>query len=661
MTDGHSIKYTVSEDAVANYTSKQDGNNFTNTIEQDYVSVSGEKIWKVPSDLINEIPESVTVKLFQDEVEYDTTTASAADWTFTFNDLPKYDLTDGHAYDYTVEEVAVPGYDSTIVPVGENEFNIVNTFIRDGATTNVTVQKLWNDLGANVTTHSAITVDLYQNGMKYETVELNDETGWNFIFEGLPKYDANQQPYKYTVQEQPIAGYTGWVSDPILLLDSGDTAFVIENTLILGKPGEITVTKKVTGDERPRADIPFKFELQIGVTRPAGTNVLFEASALADLTLDEAASHLNDTISGLRAEAMLTTGSQYQYEYVLTERENEFTDAMAVMAMDVTSPSAIIFDTDEQFVVTRPETEEYEMKVNLLDTIVSLLNDLSVEREQDLTDKTMEEVLVDIFEQLAAEVPMSEGCTMALDKGTVEDLIVAAIAYDNALNSYEDEHQPIETTTPSALQVFMNGKAVTPSALIYVEDGGYYKLAFELVDGESAIFNVQATTGSAIRYNIVEHLTDATSGENYINTEIAFGVDSKVDGTVLGWTAFDAEQMMAYTFYNNYKKATTPPVGPVDPDPDPDPVDPPEVIIPDPEPPLVEPEEPTVDPTEPTEEITDPDVPLIDVPGEEVEIPEPEVPLGDAPKTGDTNNAVPFVVLMMAAGLGLVITRRRFN
>ena len=481
--------------------------------------------------------------------------------------------------------------------------------------------------------------------------------GWNHVFEGLPKYDANQQPYKYSVQEQAIAGYTARVYDMSMLSADSGLTFVIENTLVLGKPGEITVTKKVTGDKQPPADTPFKFELQIEVYRPAGTNALFAASALADLTLDQAANNVNDAISSLRAESILTTGSQY--EYLLTERENEFADAMAVMAMDATSPSAIIFDTDEQFAVTQPENEEYEMKANLLDTIIDLLNDLSIERAQDLTNETMEEVLVDIFEKLAEQLELPEGCTMALDKETVENLIVAAVAYDNTLNSYEEENQPIETTTPSALQLFMNGKAVTPSALIFVETetDGYYKYEFELLDGKSAIFGVQATTGSAIRYNIVERLTDATSGENYVGTEILFGTDGKVDGVTLGWTDFEESQVMGYTVVNNYaNNPYIPPVDPVDPvDPGKtdDPTDP-DIEIEDPDVPLAEPEEPVI-------EIEDPDVPLIDVPGEEVEIDEPEVPLGDAPQTGDNSNTIPFVVLMLAAACGLAVTRRKFN
>ena len=45
----------------------------------------------------------------------------------------------------------------------------------------------------------------------------------------------------------------------------------------------------------------------------------------------------------------------------------------------------------------------------------------------------------------------------------------------------------------------------------------------------------------------------------------------------------------------------------------------------------------------------------------EEELEDPEVPLGDAPATGDSANAVPFMALLAAAIGGLAITRRKFN
>ena len=45
----------------------------------------------------------------------------------------------------------------------------------------------------------------------------------------------------------------------------------------------------------------------------------------------------------------------------------------------------------------------------------------------------------------------------------------------------------------------------------------------------------------------------------------------------------------------------------------------------------------------------------------EEELEDPEVPLGDAPATGDTNNVVPFMAMMIFALCGLAAARRKFN
>ena len=218
-------------------------------------------------------------------------------------------------------------------------------------------------------------------------------------------------------------------------------------------------------------------------------------------------------------------------------------------------------------------------------------------------------------------------------------------AAEAELNDYLAQLGRRAMITINGEQYILDGVDEKGNALYEKDADGNYILNFDftLKTGMFKDFTVEATTNSAIQFII----TETNDG----------GADST---TVNGVTTHSAYGFLttgsAITFVNSFKDnggGGNTGGGEVTP--------PPEVIIPDPEPPLVEPEEPTVDPTEPTEEITDPDVPLIDVPGEEVEIPEPEVPLGDAPKTGDTNNAVPFVVLMMAAGLGLVITRRRFN
>ena len=650
-TAGNVYSYSVKEAGVVDgkitindreFEVSQTNNTITNTITQDYVSVSGEKIWKVPTDV--EIPESITVELFRDgEATGQITTASAVDWTYSFDNLPKYavgeavgegEIADGHMYQYTVAELNVPdNFKSKVVEVGANQFNIINTYDRS-ADTEVHVQKRWIDFGTNVTTHSAITIELYQNNVLYDTVQLSDENDWNTTFVELPKYDANQQPFDYTVKEVAVAGYT------TTILEVKDNEFVVTNTLMLGKPGEITVEKQTTGDKKPGNDVKFKFELQVQITRPEGTNVLFDAMALSELDLGDAASNLNDAMDAVQASAMLVTSSS-TYQYLLTEKETEFaTGATALMGVEYegTTTSAI------KLAVAPSELSEneYELQYNLTKNIVETLVDLSDEYRK----YTLEDMLV----ALAGEIPLDReyGYAVAMDMNAVTWLIDASRGYSDLAAL---EPGAPATTTPSALQIFMNG-STSPSALTYVADGDYYAVDFWLANGEKAVFDIQATTGSAISYKIVETLDPATE-KDYVGTSIFDSVNNQTtSGTAIGFVAYNENEPMSYLFTNNYaNNPYIPPVDPVDPV---DPGDDPDIEIEDPDVPLTDPEEPVI-------EIEDPDVPLIDMPGEEVEIDEPEVPLGDAPQTGDNSNTIPFVVLMLAAACGLVVTRRKLN
>ena len=201
----------------------------------------------------------------------------------------------------------------------------------------------------------------------------------------------------------------------------------------------------------------------------------------------------------------------------------------------------------------------------------------------------------------------------------------------------------------------------TQSQLTFVENenGGYYKVDFWLASGDTINFALQATSGSAIYYRMVESLDTLTSA-NHTGTSIFDSVHGMTtSGTAIDFVAFDEDAAMNYVFTNSYSNNSRPtdPEDPTDPErpTNPDPEGP-DIDIEDPDVPLAEP-----DVDEPDIEIEDPDVPLTDVPGDLVEIDEPEVPLGDAPRTGDSSNAIPFVVLMMVGITGLAITRRKFN
>ena len=187
------------------------------------------------------------------------------------------------------------------------------------------------------------------------------------------------------------------------------------------------------------------------------------------------------------------------------------------------------------------------------------------------------------------------------------------------------------------------------NALFEKDADGNYILNFDftLKSGTFQDFKVEATTGSSIQFIVTE-----TDDGGAISTTVNGEVTNSASGVMTTGSS------LQYTFVNTFEDDG--PVGPVDPGDggDTTPTDPtdPDIEIEDPDVPLAEPEEPGEE-----IDIEDPEVPLAEVPGEEVEIDEPEVPLGDAPQTGDNSNTIPFVVLMLAAACGLVVTRRKLN
>ena len=217
---GKLYTYTVAEEPVPGYeTAYGDNNAITNTLLT--TDLTGAKNWVDSGNAYETRPETVTLTLYRaiengqpeavtgftpvwENTETDT-------WTWKYSGMPKYDR-QGSLYTYTVEEEPVPGYETAY---GENNA-ITNTLIL----TQATVTKNWVDgetgepLDAEVLPDS-ITVQLLQNDKPYETgnpggkVTLTAEDNWTYTWTGLPKFDADGDPYTYTVDETDIpAGYT---------------------------------------------------------------------------------------------------------------------------------------------------------------------------------------------------------------------------------------------------------------------------------------------------------------------------------------------------------------------------------------------------------------------------------------------------------------------
>ena len=119
--NGQKITYTVTEDAVAGYTSTVDGYNVTNNHTPATVKVSGTKTWNDNNNQDGIRPSSITVNLLANGQQVASKTVSASDnWQYSFDNLAAY--ANGQKITYTVTENAVAGYTSTI-----DGYNITNT------------------------------------------------------------------------------------------------------------------------------------------------------------------------------------------------------------------------------------------------------------------------------------------------------------------------------------------------------------------------------------------------------------------------------------------------------------------------------------------------------------------------------------------------------
>ena len=119
--NGQKITYTVTEDAVAGYTSTIDGYNITNNHTPATVKVSGTKTWNDNNNQDGIRPSSITVNLLANGQQVASKTVSASDnWQYSFDNLAAY--ANGQKITYTVTENAVAGYTSTV-----DGYNITNT------------------------------------------------------------------------------------------------------------------------------------------------------------------------------------------------------------------------------------------------------------------------------------------------------------------------------------------------------------------------------------------------------------------------------------------------------------------------------------------------------------------------------------------------------
>ena len=190
--------YTVEEADVKGYTSKkaENGFDFTNTINQEKITINGTKIWIDPQGTTH---NPITINLLRDGKNVDHVTLANGTTSYEFKDLETY-APDGSIYNYSVEETKLSNYTSE---KAENGVDFINTIKQEQVS--VRGSKTWVIPAGKIV--PTITINLLRDGEKVNSVELTNGTT-SYSFENLDRYDLTDgHEYKYTVSEETVEGY----------------------------------------------------------------------------------------------------------------------------------------------------------------------------------------------------------------------------------------------------------------------------------------------------------------------------------------------------------------------------------------------------------------------------------------------------------------------
>lgn len=96
----------------------------------------------------------------------------------------------------------------------EQSFTITNT--KADKLTSVEVTKVWKDSGGNQLTEipESVNVRLYANGEQYgESVKLNSDNLWTYVWSDLPEVDTSNKTIDYEVKEEVVEGFESSIEE----------------------------------------------------------------------------------------------------------------------------------------------------------------------------------------------------------------------------------------------------------------------------------------------------------------------------------------------------------------------------------------------------------------------------------------------------------------
>ena len=215
---GKEIKYTVTEEAVAEYEATITDFTITNKYAPKEIDYKVTKVWNDANNQDGKRPESVTVQLYKKvgnadpvAVEGKKLTLTAKEktddntWVASFTNLPQYEA--GKEITYSIDEVDVPaGYKASVTGQVVTNTHNPDTVILSGT-------KVWKDNNNQDGKRTrSVKVQILKNDKEVvQEIEVSEATGWKFESKKLPKYE-NGKEIKYTVKETAMTEYKATIT-----------------------------------------------------------------------------------------------------------------------------------------------------------------------------------------------------------------------------------------------------------------------------------------------------------------------------------------------------------------------------------------------------------------------------------------------------------------
>ena len=261
--NGREIEYTITEDRVKEYSTEVNGYDVTNTHTPGETSLTVLKIWNDGDNMEGNRPKNIKVTLYADgekaAVKNATVTLNRKNnWSYTWSGLPE--KKDGQQLVYTVMEPPLEGYITEYAGDAVTGIVITNSFPPQLRAVSGT--KTWDDDDdRDGMRPESIIVRLLADGVEIDSQVVSEETGWSWVFTGLPGY-KNGERIRYTIKEDVVPGYSAKVKyfDVTNRRTPGETTVTVnkvwddDNDRDGIRPNAVTVTLYADGKEAAAAD-----------------------------------------------------------------------------------------------------------------------------------------------------------------------------------------------------------------------------------------------------------------------------------------------------------------------------------------------------------------------------------------------------------------------